>query len=249
MAMGGKDSEIETYRRLITKVYPKGIISIVSDTWDFWSIVTDGVKALYQDIMSRDGTVVIRPDSGDPVKVICGDPDAPLGTPEHKGAYECLFEVFGGELLLTDKGKLRRLDSHIGLIYGDSITRERQVQIQEGLIRKGFCPNVVLGIGSYTYQFVTRDTFGFAMKATWGKVRGESREVFKDPKTDKNTEKKSAKGLLCVQRDGDGKPYLKDQCTRVEECGGELRTVFADSTLLRTTSFAEIRHRLHGDNF
>ena len=64
---------------------------------------------------------------------------------------------------------------------------------------KGFAStNVVLGIGSFTYQYNTRDTFGFAMKATYGEVNGEGRAIFKDPITDDGT-KKSAKGLMKIE--------------------------------------------------
>lgn len=63
--------------------------------------------------------------------------------------------------------------------------------------------NLVLGVGSYTYQYKSRDSLGFAMKATWCQVNGEGREIFKDPKTDDGT-KKSLKGLICVQGDGGG---------------------------------------------
>lgn len=198
MCLGGKDTEIDTFKRLINEVYPSGIVSIVSDTWDFWQVVTDYVAELKEDIMNRDGKVVIRPDSGDPVKIICGDPEAPAGSPENLGAVECLWNVFGGTE--TEKG-FRVLDEHIGLIYGDSITPERAKAILHGLALKGFASsNIVFGIGSYTYQHVTRDTHGFAVKATYGIVNGEPREIFKDPKTDSGT-KKSARGLLRVNPD------------------------------------------------
>jgi len=122
---------------------------------------------------------VFRPDSGDPVKVICGDVDAEPGSPEYKGAVECLWKTFGGTE--TDKG-YKLLNERVGLIYGDSITLERAKAILEQLEAKGFAStNIVFGIGSYTYQYLTRDNFGFAMKATWGQVDGEGREIFKDP--------------------------------------------------------------------
>src|SRR3954454_6952499 len=77
------------------------------------------------------------------------------------------------------------LDPHVGLIYGDSITLARAEAILSGLKAKGFASgNVVLGVGSYTYQYVTRDTFGFAVKSTYGEVNGVGREIFKDPVTD-----------------------------------------------------------------
>lgn len=67
--------ELLTFKRLITEIYPSGIVSIVSDTYDFWSCVNpdNGICAtLKEDIMARDGKVVIRPDSGDPVKIVTG---------------------------------------------------------------------------------------------------------------------------------------------------------------------------------
>jgi nicotinamide phosphoribosyltransferase len=242
MCMGTQDDEIGTFRRLINQVYPMGIVSIVSDTWDFWQVISDFMPRLKVDILARNGKVVIRPDSGDPVNIIVGDPAAPVGTPEHKGAIECLWETFGG--VITPKG-YKLLDPHIGLIYGDSITTERQLAILEGLKQKGFASyNVVLGIGSYTYEYVTRDTFGFAMKATYGEVNGVGRAIFKDPKTDDGT-KKSARGLLQITRNPlTGVLELKNDCTWEEECGGELKTVFRDGKLLVDASLAEIRERL-----
>jgi nicotinamide phosphoribosyltransferase len=242
MCMGTQGDEIGTFQRLIEKVYPSGIVSIVSDTWDFWQVITGFLPALKDKIMARNGKVVIRPDSGDPVKIIIGDPDAPAGSPEYKGAIECMWETFGGTT--TPKG-YKLLDGHIGLIYGDSITTGRQVAILEGLKKKGFASyNVVLGIGSYTYEYVTRDSFGFAMKATYGEVDGVGRDIFKDPKTDDGT-KKSAKGLMQVYRHpSTGQLTLKDECTWEEEAQGELKPVFKDGKLLVDWTLAEIRGRI-----
>lgn len=245
MCMGTQGEEIKTFERLIREVYPAGIVSIVSDTWDFWQVITEFLPQLKDHILARNGKVVIRPDSGDPVKIIIGDEQAPAGSPEYKGAIECMWETFGGTI--TPRG-YRLLDGHIGLIYGDSITTERQVAILEGLKRKGFASyNVVLGIGSYTYEYVTRDTFGFAMKATYGEVDGVGRDIFKDPKTDDGT-KKSAKGLMQVYRNpSTGKLALKDQCSWEEEAKGELKTVFKDGKLLVDWTLAEIRQRVRGN--
>ena len=69
MCMGTEDGEIETFHRLITDLYPNGIVSIVSDTWDYWKVWTDYLPALHDEIRASDGTVTIRPDSGDPVKI------------------------------------------------------------------------------------------------------------------------------------------------------------------------------------
>lgn len=145
MCAGGMEDEFETFKRLINEIYPTGIVSIVSDTWDFWKVITDYLPRLKDTILARDGRVVIRPDSGDPVKIICGDPSAAPGTPEFYGAYELLGNIFG--TTKTEKG-FKVLDTHIGLIYGDSITLERQKQIYAQLEEKGYAAtNLVLGIG------------------------------------------------------------------------------------------------------
>jgi len=247
MCMGRKEDEIKTFKRLINDLYPTGIISIVSDTWDFWKVITQFSKQLKPDIMKRQtnslgmAKVVFRPDSGDPIKIIAGDKEAKVGSPQYKGAVECLWEIFGGTI--SDKG-YKLLDDHIGLIYGDSITLQRAQEIMKRLEAKGFAStNVVFGIGSYTYQYITRDTFGFAMKATWGQVDGQAREIFKDPKTDKG-DKKSAKGLLRVEKSKNGF-ILYDQQTKAQESQGELTTVFENGRMHNKTNFDEIRARLN----
>ncbi|MDH1316146.1 nicotinate phosphoribosyltransferase [Shewanella xiamenensis] len=241
MCAGGMENELETFRRLIEDIYPSGIVSIVSDSWDFWQVMTEFTVALKDRILAREGKVVFRPDTGCPVKIICGDPQAAMGSPEYKGAIECLWDVFGGST--TAKG-YKLLDSHVGLIYGDSITIERAEAICAGLKAKGFAStNIVFGIGSFTYQHVTRDTDGYAVKATFAKVDGKDREIFKDPKTDDGT-KKSAKGLVAVFKDAQGQFYLKDQASWQDVNHCEFVPVFADGELLTEYSLADIRARL-----
>jgi len=242
MSMGTQENEIATFERLISEIYPNGIVSIVSDTWNFWKVITEYLPQLKERILARNGKVVIRPDSGDPVKIICGDKDAPIGTPEYKGAIECMWEVFGGTT--TEKG-YKLLDGHIGLIYGDSITVERCKQICGQLADKGFCSfNVVFGIGSYTYQYVTRDTFGFAVKATYGEVNGESRAIFKTPKTDDGT-KNSAKGLIAIYKSKNGNGYdMHDGLNWKEVNNCELKTVFKDGKIENEQTLSQIRELL-----
>jgi nicotinamide phosphoribosyltransferase len=241
MCAGGMEDEFETFKRLITEIYPTGIVSIVSDTWDFWQVITEYMPRLKDTIMSRDGRVVVRPDSGDPVKIICGDPEADPNSPEYKGAYQLLGEIFG--TTVNEKG-YKVLDTHIGLIYGDSITLERQHQIYSQLEDKGFAAtNLVLGIGSYTYQFKSRDSLGFAMKATWCQINGEAKEIFKNPKTDSGM-KKSLKGLLQVYHE-DGVYKVKDQISKEEEQQGCLRTVFKNGMLYKTEFLDTIRQNVN----
>lgn len=288
MCSNGKDNEIGTFKRLINKVYPEGILAIVSDTWDFWQVVTEFLPSLKDDIMARNGKVVIRPDSGDPVDIICGytssgidyadtiytgsyteftpqvvnikgtyhpyigihgdravDTSIILQDCEVKGLIECLWDTFGGTV--NEKG-FKVLDEHIGAIYGDSITLERQEQILQRLKEKRFCSsNIVLGVGSYTYQHVTRDTHGMAIKATWVQINGKGVEIFKDPKTDDGI-KKSAKGLLMVSSYNDGERLtLVDQVTPKQARTGALVPVFKDGKLLKEYTLAEVRKRATRD--
>ncbi len=241
MCAGTKEDEIGTFKALMD-TYPTGILSVVSDTLDLWKVLTEYLPKLKGDVMARDGKLVVRPDSGNPVDVICGENENLGGnTPQEKGVVELLWDTFGGTV--NEQG-FKVLDAHIGAIYGDSITTERAEQICERLAKKGFATtNVVLGIGSFTYQFNTRDTFGFAMKATSVVVSGERREIFKDPVTD-NGVKKSAKGLMKVELI-DGDFVFVDQVTEEEAEGGELKEIYKDGKFNNTLNLEEVRTRVN----
>lgn len=240
MSMGSHAGELETFRRLIMEVYPGGMVSVVSDTWDLWKVLDEYLPTLKTEVLAREGKLVIRPDSGDPADILCGNPEGSCES-EKKGVIERLWDIFGGTV--NEKG-FKELDPHIGAIYGDSITLERAEHICARLKAKGFAStNVVLGIGSFTYQYNTRDTFGFAMKATYGEVAGKGREIYKDPITDNGT-KKSAKGLLRVEETAEGF-ILKEQVSWEEE-GGAMRKVYEDGKLLVDEKLIDIRARLKG---
>lgn len=228
--------------RMISVVHPSGMVSVVSDGYDFWDVIGRVIPALKDKILNRAGKLVIRPDSGDPVKIICGDPEAPVGSLEYKGAVEALWDIFGGT-----KSPLgfNMLDSHIGLIYGDAITLQRAKEICDRLKFKGFAStNVVFGIGSYTYQYNTRDTFGFAMKSTLCVINGVEKQIFKDPKTDDGT-KKSLKGRVIVMKDSSGVYSAVDGFGLKDDAVfDQLRPVFKDGQILNVETFSEIRERL-----
>lgn len=241
------ESELEFFRKAITEYYPTGIVSLVADTYDFFRVITEFATILKQDILNRTpnslglAKVVFRPDSGDQVKVICGDPDAPIGSPEYKGAVECLWDVFGGTK--SEKG-YNILHERCGLILGDGCTQPIIQGILSGLEKKGFASNnIVFGIGSYLLNMASRDSIGAAQKATWAQVNGVGYDLFKEPKTDQGGMKKSAKGLLRVDL-VNGDYVLTDQCTREQEQGGELKEVFRDGKLLIETNLKEIRARI-----
>lgn len=175
------------------ELFPTGILSIVSDTFDLWKLITEYLPANKEAILARDGKLVIRPDSGDPVDIICGSyykihPDGNIYNtinnskgwvksvsdeelveyqkiPEAKGVIELLWDIFGGTV--NEQG-YKVLDPHIGAIYGDSINLERQEQIYERLAAKGFAStNIVLGVGSYQYiGSITRDSCGLSYYKT-----------------------------------------------------------------------------------
>ncbi len=241
MCAGTKDDEIGTFRHLMD-TYPTGILSVVSDTWDLWKVLTKYLPELKEEVLARDGKLVIRPDSGDPVDIICGETRKLGGKlPKDKGVVELLWDIFGGTV--NEQG-FKVLDTHIGAIYGDSITTERAESICQRLHDKGFAStNVVLGIGSFTYQFNTRDTFGFAMKATSVVVNGERREIFKDPITDDGV-KKSAKGLVKVDKVND-EYVLIDQVTPEEENIGELQVIYEDGKFVNQVTLQEIRDSIN----
>ena len=191
MCAGGQATEEETYSRILD-TYPTGIVSIVSDTWDYFKVLTETLPSMKDRIMSREGKVVIRPDSGDPVEIICGIPDSadPFPTNAEKGSLRILDEVFGHTL---DSAGLKVLDSHIGLIYGDGMNQERIITMLDTMIERGYSPlNLVFGIGAFTYQLTTRDELGFAFKATAIEIDGEWVDIQKNPKTDQS--KKSLTG-------------------------------------------------------
>lgn len=237
MCIGGEAHERETITRLLCEVYPIApVLSVVWDTWDFWKGITETLPALKDIIMARPGKLVIRPDSGDPVLILCGDPNATTRH-ERMGLIAMLFEIFGGKV---NAAGYRELDPHIGAIYGDSITRERQKEILGRLMMKGFAStNVVLGIGSFTYSYVTRDTYGQAIKATYGVVNRVGRALSKNPKTDSGL-KRSASGLLRVEEEGRTLKLYEDQ-TWEQEAKGLLKTTFYDGMDGATYSLKDIR--------
>lgn len=244
MTSYGKENEIEAFERMLD-LFPEGIVSVVSDSFDLWEVCTTFMVKLKDKIIARNGKLVIRPDSGDPVDIVCGTMEQERQNeqavlPQEKGVVELLWDVFGGTV--NSKG-YKVLDSHIGVIYGDSISRERAEAICQRLADKGFASsNIVFGIGSYTYNHNTRDSLGIAIKSTYCEVDGESRDIYKDPVTDSGM-KRSAKGLLRVDLI-DNEYVLRDSVSKDEEKEGELITVYENGKLLVDHTLQQIRDRL-----
>lgn len=236
--------EYEFFKRLITEVYPDGFVSVVSDTYDYFKVLGETIPRLKKEIMNRNGKIVIRPDSSDPVKILVGDPEGETEI-ERKGTVETLWDIFSGTV--NEKG-YKVLDSHIGVIYGDSMTHDRVEEICQKLEEKGFAStNVVLGIGGYSYHYSTsRDTFGFAVKATYAMIDGEEKMLFKDPKTDPG--KRSQRGMVAVVN-VDGELHYEDNLNQKQYDSNfadidQLEVIFEDGKLMRDETLKEIRERL-----
>ena len=242
MCSFGRKEEIAGFRNML-RLYPTGIVSIVSDTYNVYHVCSkDGFAGQMKDeILARpEGSkVVFRPDSGNPEDIICGNEKAPVGSPEWKGVLRLLEEVFGSTL--NNKG-FKQLNSKVGLIYGDGMYIARFVRTLARLQMMGYAAsNLVIGVGGILRNH-SRDSMGFAIKATHVVNDGESFDIEKDPATD--PKKKSHKGLMYLMRNLSGAYHTIDQCTEREEKLGYLEVIFRDKKMVREESFAEIRDRV-----
>jgi nicotinamide phosphoribosyltransferase len=234
----GKDDELASFRNML-RLYPTGIVSMVSDTFNVYRVLTEFAEILKPEILARDGKCVFRPDSGNPEYIICGDPNATVGSNEWKGAIRLLDEMFGSTL--NDKG-FKILNPKCGLLYGDGMYLERYIRTLDRLKDMGYASsNLVIGVGGILRNH-SRDTMGYAIKATHIEVNGEPREIEKDPITD--SKKKSHKGLMYLTKNDKNEYVTIDQCTSEEEKTGLLKTVFKDGKILYETSLSEIRERV-----
>lgn len=159
-------------------------------------------------------------------------------TLEEMGTFEILEKHFGSTV--NNKG-YRVLNEKIGVIYGDSITPSLAKEILTGLKSLGFSTQIVLGLGSYFFQGVTRDTFGMAIKATRATINGEEIPMQKDPATG-NGDKKSLKGNIVVQYNSDGLLVARDNIDNIHHPKNHCETLikFAAGNLYNMRPFEEI---------
>lgn len=241
MCSFGKEDELAAFENMLDK-YPIGIVSIVSDTFDVYRVLTEFAGKLKDRILARNGKVVFRPDSGNPEHIICGDPDAEEGSNEQKGAIRLLDEMFGSTI--NSKG-YKVLNEKVGLIYGDGMYLERYKRTLDRMLDMGYAAsNLVIGVGGILRNH-SRDTLGFAIKATYVEVNGESRDIEKDPVTDKG--KKSHKGLLALRRFGSEFKTIDQVHPNNYPLGYDiLQVVYRDGELGETTeTLLSIRDRIN----
>lgn len=236
--------EVTLLKRLLTEIYPDTSFSAVLDSYDYWNVIDNVLPQIKPEIMAHNGCMLMRGDSGDCIEVVT------------KTVFK-LWNEFGGTI--NSKG-YKVLDPHVKAIYGDSITIQRCERIYEILKDNGFAAsNVALGVGSFSFQCVeedgilkpfTRDTFSSCIKATYCEIDHKPYPIFKNPK--EGGFKKSQKGCCLVYKNDNGELCYKDEYTWEEaSCNSkqELKAIFRDSELLIDDSLANIRNRLHNNNF
>lgn len=236
--------EVTLLKRLLTEIYPDTSFSAVLDSYDYWNVIDNVLPQIKPEIMAHNGCMLMRGDSGDCIEVVT------------KTVFK-LWDEFGGTI--NSKG-YKVLDPHVKVIYGDSITIQRCERIYEILKDNGFAAsNVALGVGSFSFQCVeedgilkpfTRDTFSSCIKATYCEIDHKPYPIFKNPK--EGGFKKSQKGCCLVYKDDNGELCYKDEYTWKEaSCNSkqELKAIFRNSELLIDDSLANIRNRLHNNNF
>lgn len=236
--------EVTLLKRLLTEIYPDTSFSAVLDSYDYWNVIDNVLPQIKPEIMAHNGCMLMRGDSGDCIEVVT------------KTVFK-LWDEFGGTI--NSKG-YKVLDPHVKAIYGDSITIQRCERIYEILKDNGFAANnVALGVGSFSFQCVeedgilkpfTRDTFSSCIKATYCEIDHKPYPIFKNPK--EGGFKKSQKGCCLVYKNDNGELCYKDEYTWKEvSCNSkqELKAIFRNSELLIDDSLANIRNRLHNNNF
>lgn len=235
---GRDDGEVFAFQRLL-RDHPTGTLAIVSDSYDLWKVMTNVLPLLKHEIMARDGKLVIRPDSGDPERILLGDPDASSvdpGSPAARGVVALLADVFG---CATNSKGYKVIDPHVGVLYGEGMYYERIERIFNTLKERGFASSTIFfGVGGILLQNHTRDDLGFAFKATRCVVDGQPRDIVKDPATDKK--KRSHAGLIQLERQNQDTFVTRDHVTDEEEKEGLLQTVFENGEIRRYQEWEDI---------
>lgn len=224
----GREGEADAYRNMLKNfARPGALVAVVSDSWNIFNAVERiWGEQLRQEVIDSGATVVIRPDSGEPVEVV-------------SKVARILAEKFGYET--NSKGyKVLR---NVRIIQGDGVNQESIRQILERLKTEGFsASNIAFGIGGSLLQKVNRDTLRFAYKCSAVVIDGKLREVYKQPVTD--TGKISKRGRLdLILRDGRYETVKLEDAETLQAENSALQTVFENGELLIDDNLDEIRRR------
>ena len=233
----GRENEVNAYRNMLRQfAKPGAIVAVVSDSYDiFHAIREHWGKTLKQEVIDSGATVVIRPDSGDPVAVV------------HQ-CLELLDEAFGH----TVNGKGYKVLNHVRVIQGDGINPNSIRAILERVTSSGYATdNVAFGMGGALLQQLNRDTQKFALKCSAARVDGKWIDVYKDPVTDHGKTSKRGRMTLLKHREyGTYKtvpvPPEAASLAEVEKPMGfedALVTVWENGHIGNDWTFADIRTR------
>lgn len=220
----GQEHEREAMENMLDQ-FPRGAVAVVSDSFDIYAACSEiWGKQLRQKVLSRDGTLIIRPDSGHPPEVVVE-------------VLELLSDAFGVEI--NSKG-YKVLPPQVRVIQGDGIDRTMIVTILDAMMAEGWsADNIAFGSGGGLLQKLNRDTCKFAFKCASATINGEPRDVFKQPITDQG--KRSKAGRMKLVRDGDHWSTLLNN--QSDPRPDQLVEVFRDGEILLETTLEQVRER------
>jgi nicotinic acid phosphoribosyltransferase len=225
----GRENEIEAYRNMLKQfAKPNALVAVVSDSWNIYEAVEKiWGEQLKQEVIDSGATIVIRPDSGEPVEVV-------------GKVAEILAAKFG----TTTNSKGYKVLKNVRIIQGDGVNPVSIHNICQSLKDKGFSiSNIAFGIGGALLQKIDRDTMKFAYKCSAIVRDGKLVDVYKEPITD--TGKSSKKGRLDLIKDenGDYQTVVLPEITTIAAENSQLKTVFENGQVLVDDSLEAIRQR------
>lgn len=218
----GQTKEVDAYRNMLNQ-FPDDAVAVVSDSWDLFNAAEKIWGLELKDlIVSRNGVLVVRPDSGDPNDVL-------------PRLFDVLGKAFG--YTTNDKG-YRVLPDYLRVIQGDGIRRTTLKGILDSVMNSGWsADNISFGSGGGLLQNCDRDTQRVAFKCSSIEIGDERHDVFKRPATDPTKNSKRGR-LKLVLREG--------EFTTVQQHGPGtdlLQTVFRKGTVTQWHKFSEVRAR------
>jgi len=220
----GKENELQAYKNMLDQFSGKNkLVAIVSDSYDLWNAIENiWCGKLYEKVKNNGGTIVIRPDSGDPVHVVCT-------------VIEKLMNKFG---YITNQKGYKVLPDFIRIIQGDGICLEVINKILVEMKRLKFsAENITFGMGGALLQQVNRDTLKFAMKVSAIKIKDKWHKVNKEPITDLG--KKSKAGRLALIKKND--KFKTIDIDNLNNNENYLIPVFKNGKILSDLEFKNIR--------
>ena len=233
----GRENEVDAYRNMLKQfAKPGAIVAVVSDSYDIYHAIREHWgKTLKDEVIASGATLVVRPDSGDPVDVV----------------HQCMMlldEAFGHSV----NGKGYKVLNHVRVIQGDGISPNTIRAILERLTSDGYATdNIAFGMGGALLQRLDRDTQKFALKCSAARINGKWIDVYKDPVTDQGKQSKRGRLTLLQHREyGTFKTVpvpadaaSLDEVIKPHGFDDALVTIWEDGKIVNDWTFAEVRTR------